>query len=141
MLYELEEVKGVGGLDFERLDLSANPFLERNLDSLIEYMDDLVAEQNKYQYWQRTVQRQEAQKAAYNKKKKADEAGAVRREEPAEDVSQMFKSIPQPSRLESLLITNQISNYCQQINQFASQGFSKLYMVAGLHKEEHSAGK
>jgi translation initiation factor 3 subunit H len=38
MLYELEEVKGVGGLDFERLDLSANPFLERNLDSLIECM-------------------------------------------------------------------------------------------------------
>jgi translation initiation factor 3 subunit H len=85
LLHEIEDTKGVSGLDFERLDLSSNPFLERNLDNLIECMlmqlclqllltvfadiEDLVAEQNKYQYWQRTVQRQEAQKAAYAKKK------------------------------------------------------------------------
>jgi translation initiation factor 3 subunit H len=87
LLHEIEDSKGVSGLDFERLDLSSNPFLERNLDNLIECMhtlarffhsalltllpdiEDLVAEQNKYQYWQRTVQRQEAQKAAYAKKK------------------------------------------------------------------------
>jgi translation initiation factor 3 subunit H len=73
---------------------------------------------------------------------KADEAGQARRDnEPAEDLSHPSKPIAQPSRLESLLITNQINNYCQQISQFAGQGFSKLYMVAGLHKDDPSVGK
>jgi hypothetical protein len=57
-----------------------------------------------------------------------------------EDPSQ-FKPLPPPSRLEALLITNQINNHCQQINQFAGQGFSKLYMVAGLHQGEEGLSK
>lgn len=36
---------------------------------------------------------------------------------PEEDPSNpVFKPIPEPSRLDSFLITNQISNYCNQIN-------------------------
>lgn len=72
---------------------------------------------------------------------KAD--GAARPEgapENEEDINQMFKPITHPSRLESLLITNQINNYCHQITQFAGQGFGKLYVVAGLQpKDEKSA--
>jgi len=133
-LHELEDSKPLSGLDFERLDLASNPFLERNLDYLIEYIDDLAAEQSKFQYWQRTVQRQEVQKALYLKKKKAD--GARPGEPEEEDLTQMFKPITHPSRLESLLITNQINNYCHQINQFAGQGLGKLYVVAGLQVSE-----
>ena len=33
----------------------------------------------------------------------------------------LFKQIPEPSRLESLLITNQMQAYCQQISQFTGQ--------------------
>lgn len=40
---------------------------------------------------------------------------------PEEDPSNpIFKPIPEPSRLDSYLITNQISNYCNQINGYAS---------------------
>jgi len=144
MLYELEDAKGVSGIDFERLDLTTNPFLERNFDNLLEYIDDLLAEQGKYQYWQRSVQRQEAQKAAYLKRKKSEEAAAgaapssVTSAEEQAQLNQMFKSAPAPSRLESLLVTSQINNYCEQITQFAGQGFGKLFMVAGLHQ---SGGK
>ena len=63
---------------------------------------------------------------------KADGARPEGAPENEEDVNQMFKPIAHPSRLESLLITNQINNYCHQINQFAGQGFGKLYVVAGL---------
>lgn len=36
---------------------------------------------------------------------------------PEEDPSNpVFKPIPEPSRLDSFLITNQIANYCNQIN-------------------------
>ena len=38
---------------------------------------------------------------------------------PEEDPSNpVFKPVPEPSRLESFLITNQISNYCNQINGY-----------------------
>lgn len=38
---------------------------------------------------------------------------------PEEDPSNpVFKPIPEPSRLDSFLITNQVSNYCNQINGY-----------------------
>lgn len=38
---------------------------------------------------------------------------------PEEDPSNpIFKPIPEPSRLDSFLITNQISNFCNQINGY-----------------------
>ena len=41
---------------------------------------------------------------------------------PEEDPSNpIFKPLPEPSRLESFLITNQISNYCNQINGCVTQ--------------------
>jgi translation initiation factor 3 subunit H len=48
----------------------------------------------------------------------------------------MFKPVTPPSRLDSLLITKQIANYCDQINNFAGESFSKLFMVAGLRGEQ-----
>lgn len=41
---------------------------------------------------------------------------------PEEDpANPIFKPIPEPSRLDSFLITNQISNYCNQINGYATE--------------------
>jgi len=53
-------------------------------------------------------------------------------EEEDPSVNSLFKPIPQPSRLEPLLVTNQINNYCHQINQFAGQSFGKLFLLDGL---------
>lgn len=40
---------------------------------------------------------------------------------PEEDpLNPIFKPIPEPSRLDSFLITNQIANYCNQINGYVS---------------------
>lgn len=40
---------------------------------------------------------------------------------PEEDPSNpVFKPLPEPSRLDSFLITNQISNYCNQINGYVA---------------------
>jgi len=111
--------------------------LEKHLESLTETVDMLTQLQNKYQFWQKNMSKQDAQKAAYLLKKRQDiaqrrQAGEDINE--GEDVNTIFKTPPQPSRLDSLLITNQISNYCKQINQHAGQSFSKLYTYAGLHK-------
>lgn len=40
---------------------------------------------------------------------------------PEEDpLNPVFKPIPEPSRLDSFLITNQIANYCNQINGYVT---------------------
>eukprot|EP01102_Stenamoeba_stenopodia_P002380 TRINITY_DN121_c0_g1_i1.p1 TRINITY_DN121_c0_g1~~TRINITY_DN121_c0_g1_i1.p1 ORF type:complete len:349 (+),score=97.74 TRINITY_DN121_c0_g1_i1:209-1255(+) len=139
-LYELEDspLWDPKANIFDSLDLSTNPFLEKNLEFLIEYIDDLSVEQNRFQYYQRNVQRQQAQLALWLQKRRAE--NIQRRangeeelpEEESPSVNPLFKPIEQPSRLESLLITNQINNYCQQVNQFAGQSFGKLFLLDGL---------
>lgn len=40
-----------------------------------------------------------------------------------------------PNRMEGLLISNQISAYCTQINKFAGSSFEKLFLAGSLQKE------
>lgn len=47
---------------------------------------------------------------------------------PEEDPSNpIFKPLPEPSRLESFLITNQISNYCNQINGYVTKALFSMF--------------
>lgn len=44
--------------DFDRLDLSTNPYLEKNLEFLCNWIDDLSNEQQKFNQYTRALQRQ-----------------------------------------------------------------------------------
>jgi translation initiation factor 3 subunit H len=94
---------------FDCLDLSTNPYLEKHLEFLCSWVDDLSQEQHKFQYWAR------------NNKRRGNSA-------PKEQTEA-------PKRLESLLITNQIRNYCDQMDKFAGGGFGKLFLASGLHQQ------
>merc|ERR1712087_863360 len=129
---------GANTADFRRLELHTNPVLEKQLQLLIECIDDLQQESSKLQHHERSLQRQKAMQQQYLAKKKAEAlARAAKGEEPLpdEDLSSnsLFKAIPQPSRLESLLITNQMQAYCRQINQFTGQSFTKLFLMQSLN--------
>jgi len=138
LLLELAEEANIES-DFERLNLSINPFLEKNLEFLVECLEDLGTEQNKFQFYQRQIQRQQAQQAAWLQKRKAENSIRKQNNEellPETDpTNAIFKSISEPSRLESLLITNQINNYCKQINHFAGNSFTKIFLVGELQKQ------
>lgn len=54
---------------------------------------------------------------------------------PEEDINKIFKPIPTPARLDSLLLAGQINNYCHQIEEFASQSFGKLFMADSLQSK------
>ncbi|KAI8537712.1 hypothetical protein RHMOL_Rhmol09G0046000 [Rhododendron molle] len=135
---ELEADTPMTQCDFDRLQLSTTPFMERNVEFLIECMDDLSMEQQKFQFYYRNLSRQQAQQQAWLQKRRADNmARKAAGEEllPEEDPSNpVFKPIPEPSRLDSFLITNQIANYCNQINGVAGQSFSKLYLMKALNE-------
>ncbi|KAI3742380.1 hypothetical protein L1987_60060 [Smallanthus sonchifolius] len=47
--------------DYDRLQLSTNPFMERNMEFLIDCMDDLSMEQQKFQFYYRNLSRQQQQ--------------------------------------------------------------------------------
>jgi translation initiation factor 3 subunit H len=97
----------------DRLDLSTNPYLEKHLEFLCSWVDDLAAEQHKFQYYTRNTR------------------GRQRKEQ-----HEPWNSGEAPKRLESLLMANQIDTYCEQVNKFAGGGFGKLFLAGGLHKEE-----
>jgi len=142
LLLELQDECGINAnaADFDRLELHTNPFLEKQMQLLIESIDDLQMESHKLQHYDRNQQRQKAAQQQYLAKKKAEAAArAAKGEEPLpeEDLSQntLFKTMPQPSRLESLLISNQMQAYCQQINQFSGQSFAKLFLMQSLNQK------
>ncbi|KAK4387970.1 Eukaryotic translation initiation factor 3 subunit H [Sesamum angolense] len=122
---ELEADTPVSQCDYDRLQLSTSPFLERNVEFLIECMDDLSMEQQKFQFYYRNLSRQQAQQQAWLQKRRAENMARKNAGEeplPEEDPSNpIFKPIPEPSRLDSFLITNQIANYCNQINGIPDQ--------------------
>eukprot|EP00245_Coleochaete_scutata_P016900 TRINITY_DN8078_c0_g1_i1.p1 TRINITY_DN8078_c0_g1~~TRINITY_DN8078_c0_g1_i1.p1 ORF type:complete len:340 (-),score=78.77 TRINITY_DN8078_c0_g1_i1:576-1595(-) len=134
----LEKDDPVTQCDFDRFGLSTHPFMEKNLEFLIECMDDLSMEQQKVQFYNRNVARQEAQRMAWLQKRRSEnQARRAAGEEllPEDEVNKVFKPLPEPSRLDSYLIINQVSNYCTQINGFASQSVSKMYLMDAVHEE------
>jgi translation initiation factor 3 subunit H len=112
---------------FDRLDLSTNPYLEKHLEFLCSWVDDLAAEQYKFQHYTRGLRNNVDNRNAKGRKAKEELAAAIEEGWARNDA---------PRRLESLLMTNQIKTYCDQVEKFAGGGFGKLYLTKGLHCEE-----
>ena len=111
---------------FDRLDLSANPYLEKHLEFLCSWVDDLAAEQYKFQHYTRSL-RQGVDTRQKGRKAKEELAAAI---------DEGWARNDAPRRMESLLMSNQIRTYCDQVEKFAGGGFGKLYLTGGLHGEE-----
>ena len=116
--------------EFDRLDLSTNPYLEKHLEYLSTWVDDLAAEQNKFNYYLKGLARGgNTDRATSDRRKKTQSP------DEAVEASQAWKSSEAPRRLDSLLISNQIRSYCDQVDKFTDGGFGKLFLAEGLHKE------
>lgn len=102
-------------ITLDRLDLSTHSYLEKHLQYLCGWVDELAGEQHKFQYYTRQLTK------ANNKSK----AG--------------WDSSEAPKRMESLLVNNQIQNYCDQMDRFVGGGLGKLFLAGGLHKKERSS--
>eukprot|EP01122_Echinamoeba_exundans_P004115 TRINITY_DN1412_c0_g1_i1.p1 TRINITY_DN1412_c0_g1~~TRINITY_DN1412_c0_g1_i1.p1 ORF type:complete len:354 (+),score=91.32 TRINITY_DN1412_c0_g1_i1:252-1313(+) len=126
---------------FESLDMATNSFLENNLETLNLCISDLQQEQGKQQMWQRNANKVLAQQQAFLQRRKAENAqrkamGQDLLPETAADLEHenpaLFKLPSEPSRLEALLITNQINNHCEEILKFGGQSLSKLFVSKSL---------
>lgn len=130
-MYELESAGAI-----KSPNTPGVPFLAKNLEFMIEDIDDLSQEQGKYLNYVRQVARQQQQQQSFLQKRKTD--NAQRRADGEEELPEdepngsLFKSITSPSRLDSLLVSNQTNHYCQQINQYTGQHLAKLYLYKDL---------
>ena len=115
--------------DFERLNLSANDSLEKQLTFMSACVEDLVKEQDNVASQQKKIN---AKKRELARKKAENDA---RR---AANLSVTFKPeevIRPPNRLQSLLVSSRINNYCQQINAFTDDSFTRLFLASSVQKE------
>lgn len=122
--------------DVDRLNLSVAPFLERNIQSLVECVDDVVQEQQKVTMYHKNVAKQQQTYASWLQKRRQENTQRLQdnlEALPEEDPT-LLKPIPEPSMLDNYLVTNQIATYCDQINFAASEAIQKLFLMESMQK-------
>jgi len=137
LLCELQDM-GFSSKRHNFLDLSTSNVLEKNIRSLIENVDELGSEMTKFLNYHKQLQKQNHLKQTYLQKREAENSARRARGEPAlpeEDINKIYKPLPPISRMETLLISNQIKNYCTQINEFTSQSFSTMFIAEALQNK------
>lgn len=125
----------------EFLSLATGSYLEKNVHSLIEGTDDLCQDSQKLHNYQRNVARQQQQIDAYKQRRAQENDLRKSRGEaplPEEDITKIFRPLQPPPRLENLLSTAQINTYCDHLNDFSSQSFSKLFIAESIQKPPES---
>merc|ERR1712125_85222 len=100
----------------EALDVENQVFLEKNVQLLIQSLQELAEEQTKMQLYERNAGRQDSKGKGRN-----------------------MKSPQPPKQLDTMILSQQIQNYCKQINNSAGDAFSKVFLLsnkpAGMEKK------
>lgn len=157
MMSELSElVPEEDGTHF--LDLGTASVLENHLRCLMERVDELNQEAQKFNKFQQLVIRQDmvscvgkgreidgrntnsfvlfsqekarllAKNAQENKIRESKGEDPI----PDEEITKNIRPLPVPPRLNSMIVSGQINTYAQHISQFCSQSLAKLYMTQTL---------
>ncbi|KAI0209594.1 Eukaryotic translation initiation factor 3 subunit H [Lamellibrachia satsuma] len=123
---------------YNYLDLATSSVLEKNLHMMIDSIDYLNQDSNKFFNYQRQHAKQQQAKQQHILKRQQENAARGTRGEaalPEEDINKLFKPLQAPPRLDPLLWAGQVDSYAAQINSFSTQSFGKLFMAESLHKE------
>ncbi|KAJ7786424.1 translation initiation factor 3 subunit 3 [Mycena metata] len=119
---------------FSALDLGTTG-LTRNLEQIIEAVDNYRTEEGNLAYLSRQIARERARADNYVAKRKEENLARVAQDLaplPEEDVARLFKIPAEPSRLESMLILGQIDAYGKSLESTASSGLIKIYGVRSI---------
>ena len=118
--------------NYDSLDLSIDPFLEKTCDLLLESIENHHTEINNYQYYQRSLAREQAKITAWQQKRKAENAARTASKQsllPEDEWQRLFKLPQEPSRLETLLNSRQVEQYSRQVDGFTAGVTSKMFAV------------
>jgi translation initiation factor 3 subunit H len=114
---------------FSTLDLGTTG-LTRNLEQIIEAVDNYRIEEGNLAYLSRQIARERARADNYVTKRREESAARIAQglaPLPEEDVTRLFKIPAEPSRMESMLLLGQIDAYAKSLAGTASTGLVKMY--------------
>jgi translation initiation factor 3 subunit H len=120
--------------NFDNLSLSIDPFLEKNCDLLLDAIETHHTENNNFQYYQRSLAREQQKIATWQAKRKAENMSRTTLKQPLlpeDEWQRLFKLPQEPSRLESMLNTRQVEQYSHQVDGFVSSTTGKMFAVKG----------
>jgi len=114
---------------YSTLDLG-NPTLTKNLENVVEAIDNYKTEEGNLAYHIRQIAREKARAEAYVTKRREENVNRVAQglaPLPEEDVSRLFKIPPEPSRLESMLLLGQVDAYAKTLEGTSGLSLVKMY--------------
>ncbi|XP_014678173.1 PREDICTED: eukaryotic translation initiation factor 3 subunit H-like [Priapulus caudatus] len=132
---EVEDSSSEPTETYNFLDLATSSVLEKNLKLLMDTVDELCQDSNKFHNHFRQAMKQNQAKQQHVQKRHQENAIRTAKGEPPlpeEDINKLFKPLPAPHRLDSLLQSGQVKSYCDQINQFSCQGLGKMFLAEAL---------
>lgn len=115
---------------YNKFDISIDSYLEKNIEGIFDSVDSFHADQGNYNWYQRQLAREKLKVQQWQHKRKLENAALASAGKPTLSVDEwqtLFKLPAEPSRLESLLVSGQIDNYCTQIEEFGSNVSTKLF--------------
>lgn len=118
--------------NFDALELSVDPFLEKTCDLLLDSIETHHSELNNYQYYQRSLAREQTKITAWQQKRKTENAARTASKQtllPEDEWQRLFKLPTEPSRLETMLNSRQIEQYARQVDGFAGTVTGKMFAV------------
>ena len=116
--------------DFSHLDLGIPSAVVKNLEQVVEGLDNYRTEENNIAYLTRQIAREKSKADAYVTSRKEDNARRVAQglpPLPEEDISRLFKIPPDPSRLESMLLLGQIDASAKNLEEATGTGLVRIY--------------
>lgn len=123
------------------LNLAHNTSLERQLKLTMHAVDELTQESVKFVQYQRAVGKQQYNKATTTQRRNAENVQRKSRGEdplPEEDLSKLFKPIPQPPRIDAALAAGQVKAFCENVNTFTTQSLGRIFMAQAFDSTEKS---
>ena len=120
--------------NFDNLLLSIDPFMEKNCDLLLDSIETHHTETNNFQYYQRSLAREQTKINNWQQKRKAENATRATLKQPLlpeDEWQRLFKLPQEPSRLESMLNSRQVEQYSRQIDNFVASTTGKMFAVKG----------
>ncbi|KAK4994430.1 hypothetical protein LTR66_005540 [Elasticomyces elasticus] len=118
--------------NFDSLELSIDPFLEKSCDLLLDSIENHHNELNNHQYYQRSLAREQAKITQWQAKRKAEnQARAITKQPPLpeDEWQRLFKLPQEPSRLDIMLNSRQVEQYARQVDAFTASVSGKMFAV------------
>lgn len=128
----LHTMKGAGTQaqkDYDSLNIDIDPYLEKNVEAIFESMEEYHYDQSNYNYYQRHLAREKLKIQQWQQRRKAENATRETQGKPTLSLDEwktIFKIPEEPSRLDNLLISGQMNQFCSQIEEFGAGVLSKL---------------